>query len=138
MVFDRTKVKSLVVFSCLLLVAACGGGDSGGASDLIPTAEPPGPPISNIPGALAPEAIPAVTYTDGKFVETSMPADTWDNTTRIAAANYTIAYNNGWAAIDFTVKITDNLLEAAAAPSLFLIIIASLFILITSRYILKD
>jgi len=29
-------------------------------------------------------------------------------------------------------------LEAAAAPSLFLIIIASFFILITSNYILKD
>jgi iron(III) transport system permease protein len=33
---------------------------------------------------------------------------------------------------------SQDLLEAAAAPSLFLIIIASFFILITSRYILKD
>ena len=33
---------------------------------------------------------------------------------------------------------SQDLLEAAAAPSLFLIIIASLFILATSRYILKD
>ena len=33
---------------------------------------------------------------------------------------------------------SQDLLEAAAAPSLFLIIIASCFILITSRYILKD
>ena len=33
---------------------------------------------------------------------------------------------------------SQDLLEAAAAPSLFLIIIASLFILTTYRYILKD
>jgi len=33
---------------------------------------------------------------------------------------------------------SQDLLEAAAAPSLFLIVIASFFILITSRYILKD
>ena len=33
---------------------------------------------------------------------------------------------------------SQDLLEAAAAPSLFLIIIASFFILITSRYILRD
>ena len=33
---------------------------------------------------------------------------------------------------------SQDLLEAAAAPSLFLITIASFFILITSRYILKD
>jgi len=33
---------------------------------------------------------------------------------------------------------SQDLLEAAAAPSLFLIAIASFFILITSRYILKD
>jgi len=33
---------------------------------------------------------------------------------------------------------SQDLLEAAAAPSLFLIIIASVFILITSKYILKD
>jgi iron(III) transport system permease protein len=33
---------------------------------------------------------------------------------------------------------SQDLLEAAAAPSLFLILIASFFILITSRYILKD
>ena len=33
---------------------------------------------------------------------------------------------------------SQDLLEAAAAPSLFLIIISSVFILVTSRYILKD
>ncbi len=33
---------------------------------------------------------------------------------------------------------SQDLLEAAAAPSLFLVLIASFFILITSRYILKD
>tara|TARA_Y100000389_G_scaffold144834_1_gene143268 strand:- start:673 stop:2292 length:1620 start_codon:yes stop_codon:yes gene_type:complete len=33
---------------------------------------------------------------------------------------------------------SQDLLEAAAAPSLFLIVIASFFILVTSRYILKD
>ena len=33
---------------------------------------------------------------------------------------------------------SQDLLEAAAAPSLFLILIASFFILVTSRYILKD
>ena len=33
---------------------------------------------------------------------------------------------------------SQDLLEAAAAPSLFLILIASIFILITSRYIIKD
>ena len=36
------------------------------------------------------------------------------------------------------VFASQDLLEAAAAPSLFLIIIASIFILVTSRYILKD
>ncbi len=36
------------------------------------------------------------------------------------------------------IYASQDLLEAAAAPSLFLILIASLFILITSRYILKD
>ena len=36
------------------------------------------------------------------------------------------------------VFASQDLLEAAAAPSLFLIVIASFFILITSRYILKD
>ena len=36
------------------------------------------------------------------------------------------------------IYASQDLLEAAAAPSLFLITIASLFILITSRYILKD
>ena len=36
------------------------------------------------------------------------------------------------------VFASQDLLEAAAAPSLFLIAIASFFILITSRYILKD
>ena len=36
------------------------------------------------------------------------------------------------------IYASQDLLEAAAAPSLFLIIIASLFILITSRYILRD
>ena len=33
---------------------------------------------------------------------------------------------------------SQDLLEAAAVPSLFLIVIASFFILITSRYILRD
>ena len=33
---------------------------------------------------------------------------------------------------------SQDLLEAAAAPSLFLIIIASIFILVTSKYILRD
>ena len=33
---------------------------------------------------------------------------------------------------------SQDLLEAAAAPALFLIFIASAFILITSRYILRD
>ena len=36
------------------------------------------------------------------------------------------------------VFASQDLLEAAAAPSLFLILIASFFIIITSRYILKD
>ena len=36
------------------------------------------------------------------------------------------------------IYASQDLLEAAAAPSLFLILIASFFILITSRYILKD
>jgi iron(III) transport system permease protein len=36
------------------------------------------------------------------------------------------------------VFASQDLLEAAAVPSLFLILIASLFILVTSRYILKD
>ena len=36
------------------------------------------------------------------------------------------------------IYASQDLLEAAAAPSLFLIIIASFFILITSRYIIKD
>jgi iron(III) transport system permease protein len=36
------------------------------------------------------------------------------------------------------ILASQDLLEAAAAPSLFLILIASFFILITSRYILKD
>ena len=36
------------------------------------------------------------------------------------------------------IYASQDLLEAAAAPSLFLIIIASFFILITSRYILKE
>jgi iron(III) transport system permease protein len=36
------------------------------------------------------------------------------------------------------ILASQDLLEAAAAPSLFLIIIASFFILITSRFILKD
>ena len=36
------------------------------------------------------------------------------------------------------VFASQDLLEAAAAPSLFLIIIASIFILVTSRYILRD
>ena len=36
------------------------------------------------------------------------------------------------------IYASQDLLEAAAAPSLFLIVIASVFILVTSRYILKD
>ena len=36
------------------------------------------------------------------------------------------------------IYASQDLLEAAAVPSLFLILIASAFILITSRYILKD
>ena len=36
------------------------------------------------------------------------------------------------------VFASQDLLEAAAAPSLFLVLIASFFILITSKYILKD
>jgi iron(III) transport system permease protein len=36
------------------------------------------------------------------------------------------------------VYASQDLLEAAAAPSLFLVLIASFFIIITSRYILKD
>ena len=36
------------------------------------------------------------------------------------------------------VFASQDLLEAAAVPALFLILIASLFILITSRYILRD
>ena len=36
------------------------------------------------------------------------------------------------------IYASQDLLEAAAAPSLFLIIIGSIFILVTSRYILKD
>jgi len=36
------------------------------------------------------------------------------------------------------IYASQDLLEAAAAPSLFLIVIASFFILITSKYILKD
>ena len=32
----------------------------------------------------------------------------------------------------------DDLLEAAAVPSLFLILIASIFIIISSKYILRD
>ncbi len=36
------------------------------------------------------------------------------------------------------IYASEDLLEAAAAPSLFLIIIASFFILLTSNYILRD
>jgi iron(III) transport system permease protein len=36
------------------------------------------------------------------------------------------------------VFASQDLLEAAAAPALFLILISSIFILLTSRYILKD
>ena len=36
------------------------------------------------------------------------------------------------------VFASQDLLEAAAAPSLFLIVIASVFILVTSRYILRE
>ena len=36
------------------------------------------------------------------------------------------------------VYASQDLLEAAAAPAIFLILISSIFILLTSRYILKD
>ena len=36
------------------------------------------------------------------------------------------------------IYASEDLLEAAAAPSLFLILIASFFILLSSKYILKD
>ena len=36
------------------------------------------------------------------------------------------------------IYASEDLLEAAAVPSLFLILIASIFILISSRYILRD
>ena len=36
-------------------------------------------------------------------------------------SNYTIAYNNGWAAIDFTVKITENLIASAAASGVTIV-----------------
>ena len=36
------------------------------------------------------------------------------------------------------ISASEDLLEAAAVPSLCLIIIASLFILLTSKYILRD
>ena len=36
------------------------------------------------------------------------------------------------------IYASEDLLEAAAAPSLLLIIIASLFILLSSKYILRD
>ena len=36
------------------------------------------------------------------------------------------------------ISASEDLLEAAAVPSLFLILIASLFIIVTSKYILKE
>ena len=36
------------------------------------------------------------------------------------------------------IYASEDLLEAAAAPSLFLILIASFFILLSSKYILRD
>ena len=36
------------------------------------------------------------------------------------------------------ISASEDLLEAAAVPSLFLILIASFFIIITSKYILRD
>ena len=36
------------------------------------------------------------------------------------------------------ISASEDLLEAAAVPSLFLILIASLFIIITSKYVLKE
>ena len=36
------------------------------------------------------------------------------------------------------IYASEDLLEAAAAPSLFLILIASVFILLTSKFILRD
>ena len=47
-------------------------------------------------------------------------------------------FNFGTFATQAYIYASQDLLEAAAAPSLFLILIASFFILITSRYILKD
>ena len=47
-------------------------------------------------------------------------------------------YNFETFATQAYIYASQDLLEAAAAPSLFLILIASFFILITSRYILKD
>ena len=42
--------------------------------------------------------------------------------------------------VDFTIGGTasEDLLEAAAAPSLFLILIATAFIMLTSKYILRE
>ena len=45
---NNTKAKTLFITVMLLVVAACGGSDSGGGGDLIPTAEPPGPPVSDL------------------------------------------------------------------------------------------
>ena len=36
------------------------------------------------------------------------------------------------------ISASEDLLEAAAVPSLFLILIASLFIILTSKYILRE
>ena len=36
------------------------------------------------------------------------------------------------------ISASEDLLEAAAVPSLFLILIASLFIIVTSKYILRE
>ena len=42
------------------------------------------------------------------------------------------------ASEDWDSSYSQDLLEAAAAPSLFLILIASIFILFVSKYILSD
>ena len=36
------------------------------------------------------------------------------------------------------ISASEDLLEAAAVPSLFLILLASLFIIVTSKYILRE
>ena len=61
---------------------------------------------------------------------TSLPVDTTKFAPQVAAqdALQTAAY----------IYASQDLLEAAAAPSLFLVSIASVFILLVSKYILSD